>query len=323
MIKFSVCIPAFKGTYLRECIESILQQTYTHFEIVVVNDHSPEDLDAILNSIHDERIMYYVNDVGYGGYNVVNNWNKCLEYAEGDYMICMGDDDRLLPNCLSDYIDMITKYPNLNVYHVRTEIIDEHSNVIDIQEPRPERESVYSMIYNIWKGRNQFIGDFLFKVDRLRQLGGFYYLPYAWSSDKISAYLMAGDKGIANTYLPGFQYRRSAITITNSTNSQRGRYQALLGELKWYDAFFETKHFARTPLDEKYYLLCCKGYKTYMASCLDQMLRWDLQDHPFHIYYWLSKRKEYHFTPSYCMKLVKFTLRMIISKIYHIFIPIK
>lgn len=324
MIKYSICIPAFKAKYLKECIESILNQTYTNFEIVVVDDHSPYNLKEIIDNLHNEKIRYYYNEVGCGGYNVVYNWNKCLEYAKGDYVICMGDDDKLLPNCLEDYTALIAKYPDIDVFHARTEIIDENSHIIDMQEPRPEWESIYSMMYNLWKGRDQFIGDFLFKTARLRELGGFYYLPYAWSSDKITAYMMSGEKGIANTYLPSFQYRRSSITITNSMNSQRERYISLLGELKWYDSFFTQKTiYAQSPLDEKYYQLCCKRYKPYMASCLNTMLQWDLQDHPLHITYWLSKRKEYRFTTSYCLQKTIFAIRMIISKVYHTLVPIK
>ena len=83
-MRFSVTIPAYKGKYLRECIDSVLAQTFTDFELVIVNDASPEDLGAIVNSYHDERVRYYVNETNCGAVDVVDNWNKCLEYATGD-----------------------------------------------------------------------------------------------------------------------------------------------------------------------------------------------------------------------------------------------
>ena len=101
-IKFSITIPAFKARFLKECIESILVQTYDNYELIIVNDASPEDLDSIVSSFEDSRIRYYKNEIGFGGYNVVLNWNKCLDYCTGDYMICMGDDDKLLPCCLEE-----------------------------------------------------------------------------------------------------------------------------------------------------------------------------------------------------------------------------
>lgn len=168
-MKFSILIPAYKQQYLQECIESILAQTYRDFEIVVVNDASPEDLNSIVNSFTDSRIRYYINDKNCGAVNVVDNWNICLKYALGEYIICMGDDDKLLPRCLEEYNKLIECYPGLGVYHAWTEIIDENSNVIRMQEARPEREGVYSMIWGRWNGRTQYIGDFLFERKLLKK----------------------------------------------------------------------------------------------------------------------------------------------------------
>ena len=87
--KFSVVVPAYKANFLKECIDSVLAQTYVDFEIIIVNDASPEDLDSIVSLYKDTRIRYYKNKTNCGAINVVDNWNKCLEYATGDYIICM------------------------------------------------------------------------------------------------------------------------------------------------------------------------------------------------------------------------------------------
>ena len=63
---FSVLIPAFKAKYLRECIDSILNQSYSRLEVIIVNDASPEDLDSIVQGYNDERIKYYVNENNFG-----------------------------------------------------------------------------------------------------------------------------------------------------------------------------------------------------------------------------------------------------------------
>lgn len=84
-IKFSVTVPAYKAQFLGECIDSILAQTYKNFEVIIVNDASPQDLDSIVKRYDDPRIHYYKNKVGFGAEHVVGNWNKYLEYATGDY----------------------------------------------------------------------------------------------------------------------------------------------------------------------------------------------------------------------------------------------
>ena len=251
-VKFSVTVPAYKAQFLKECIDSILVQTYKNFELIIVNDASPQDLDSIVNSYHDSRIRYYKNKVGFGAENVVGNWNKCLEYAAGDYVICMGDDDRLLPDCLSEYVKLMELKPNLDLYHGMTEIIDEKSKVSAIQEPRPFWESVYSMIWWRWQGRRQYMGDWLFKVSTLKKNGGFVVQPFAWTSDDLSAMVAAQDKGVANTYMPVFQYRINRKTISNSIDNVDEKIKAHHSEFrKYYDFFQSIKPI--TELDETYY----------------------------------------------------------------------
>lgn len=216
-MKFSITIPAYKQKYLYEAIESCLAQTYKDFELIIVDDASPEDLKSVVDRCQDSRIRYYRNEKNCGAMNVVDNWNICLGYAKGDYVICMGDDDRLLPNCLEEYSKLIEKYPDLDIYHGMTEIIDENGNVTNMQEARPEREGMYSMISGrLRNSRLQYIGDWLFKRTVLEQLNGYVNMPMAWGSDDLTAYTIAKNKGVANTQRPVFLYRISSLTISNS-----------------------------------------------------------------------------------------------------------
>lgn len=216
-MKFSITIPAFKQKYLYEAIESCLAQTYKDFELIIVDDASPEDLKSVVDRFQDSRIRYYRNEKNCGALHVVDNWNICLGYAKGDYVICMGDDDCLLPSCLEEYSKLIDKYPDLDIYHGMTEIIDENGNVTNMQEARPEREGMYSMISGrLRNSRLQYIGDWLFKRTALEQLNGYVNMPMAWGSDDLTAYTIAKNKGVANTQIPVFQYRISSLTISNS-----------------------------------------------------------------------------------------------------------
>lgn len=310
---FSFLIPAFKPHYLDECINSILKQNYKDFELIIVDDNSPHNLYEIVSKFKDERIRYYKNAKGFGGYNVVGNWNKCLEYAKGEFIICMGDDDKLKPNCLSDYVELINKYPDLDIYHMRTEIIDENSKIIDMQIPFPEYESVYSMIWNTWKGRDQYIGDFLFRTEALRKTGGFYELPFAWSSDKISEFRAAIGKGIANTQRSGFQYRKNTLTITNSSNTQRERYVSLVEEKAWYEDFIE-KSIPVTEEDKIYHTLMKNNLERYMSKRMATMRNWDLTVSPSHLFYWISKRKEYNLGVSELYNALRVSTHEIIAR---------
>ena len=235
-IKFSISIPTYKDRYLRETIDSVLAQSYTNFEIIIVNDASPYDIDSIVQLYTDSRIHYFKNAQNCGARNVVDNWNICLGYATGDYLICMGDDDKLMPHCLENFANLINKYPHLDLFHARSEIIDDDSNLVCILEERPEWESVYSLIYN---PRNSHLGDYLFKTSTLRKNGGFFKLPYGWQSDDISAFIAATQHGVANTKDVGFQYRGNGMSISHDLNCIEDKIEAIKSSVKWRLSFIE------------------------------------------------------------------------------------
>ena len=93
MTKYSFVLPAYKACYFKEALESILNQTYSDFELIIVNDASPEDLDSIVSEFDDSRITYYTNETNIGGKDLVEQWNKSLTYAKGEYVILASDDD--------------------------------------------------------------------------------------------------------------------------------------------------------------------------------------------------------------------------------------
>lgn len=219
-MKFSIAIPAYKPYYLRKAIQSIIGQTFQNWELIILNDDSPYDLDTIINEFSDNRIRYYKNDKNIGAIDVVDNWNKCLELAIGEYIMVIGDDDFLNPNNLEVFNQLILKYPDLYIYHGRTILVDPNDKPVFLQDARPEYESVFSAIWEKLAGsRQQFIGDYLFKTSFLRGNGGFYKLPLAWGSDEVTVFKSISNKGIANSNIPIFNYRINPYSITSSGNA--------------------------------------------------------------------------------------------------------
>ncbi len=219
MVKYSIAIPAYKAKFLKESIESIMVQTFNDFELIIVNDASPENLDDIVYHFNDKIIQYFKNEKNFGAINVVDNWNKCLSYAKGEYFVLMGDDDLMSPTYLEEFNNLIKRCPNLDVYHCRSRIVNEKSEIITLTESRPEKESSFESIWHRISGlRTQFISDHIYRTEILKSKNGFYKLPLAWGSDDITAYIAAFPKGIAHTNKPVFNYRKSALSISSSGN---------------------------------------------------------------------------------------------------------
>ena len=65
-ITFSILIPAYKSSYLRKCLDSVLSQTYKNYEIIIVDDDSPEDLKSIVDEYPTSQIKYFRNEKNCG-----------------------------------------------------------------------------------------------------------------------------------------------------------------------------------------------------------------------------------------------------------------
>jgi len=87
----SVCIPSYNyAQYLPKAIKGILEQTYTDFELIIVDDCSSENIAEIVQSIKDSRIRFIQNRKNLG---IPHNWNRCLEEARGQYICILHADD--------------------------------------------------------------------------------------------------------------------------------------------------------------------------------------------------------------------------------------
>lgn len=298
---FSVTIPAYKTEYLKEAIESVLNQEYSDFELIIVDDCSPNNVFAIVSQFKDHRIRYYRNDYNFGALHVVDNWNKCLSYSKGDYIICMGDDDRLCSNCLLEYSKIISKYPQIGLLHGWTEIINEQSEVIGITTQRCAYESAYSLAWHRWNAyKQQYIGDFCFNIHWLRLNGGFYKLPMAWASDDISAIIGAMKNGVANTDRVVFQYRESHSTISNSDNYIY-KVQAIRKEEKWYRLFLEQSS-SLNKEDSLYMMQLRRQINMHFSNKMIHCISQDLSISRWRLFYWINNINEYRISFSIILK---------------------
>jgi len=105
----SICIPTYNGSpYIKKCIESCISQTYSKIEIIVCDDCSTDSILNVLNPYleKDSRITFYQNEKNLG---LVGNWNKCMNYASGDYIKWLFQDDWMDDNAIKEFVDIANK----------------------------------------------------------------------------------------------------------------------------------------------------------------------------------------------------------------------
>lgn len=101
----SICIPTYRGAAsIGATIESVLAQTLPQFELIIVDDRSPDVTLEVVGRYRDPRIRVVVNERNLGA---EGNWNRCLELARGRYYKLLPHDDLLAPDCLREQVDVL------------------------------------------------------------------------------------------------------------------------------------------------------------------------------------------------------------------------
>jgi len=109
----SILMPVYKTShYLREAIDSILSQTFTDFELIVLNDCSPDDAEVVLDEYQDPRIVRYLSEQNVGLANVLNIG---MQMAKGKYVARMDSDDLSTPDRLNVQVDYLERHPDIDL----------------------------------------------------------------------------------------------------------------------------------------------------------------------------------------------------------------
>ena len=118
----SIIMPSYNtAPYIRNTIQSVLEQTYQNWELIIVDDCSTDNTDEVVASFKDDRIKYFHNDRHSGA---AVSRNRALREAKGRWMAFLDSDDLWMPEKLEKQISFMesngysfsyTKYQELDV----------------------------------------------------------------------------------------------------------------------------------------------------------------------------------------------------------------
>ena len=223
----SIAIPAFKAKFLADAIKSVLSQTYPDFELIIINDASPDDIRAVVDQFKDDRIKYFQNEVNLGRTSVVKNWNKCLSLSAGELFVLFSDDDVYEPVFLEKMVYLATRYSGVNLFHCGVRIINEQGKHFRSIPVCPEFETGISFVWHrLMRYREYFVPDFMCRTKALRTIGGFADLQQAWGTDDITWSILASEGGVAYTPRVLLNWRKSETNISR-IGSIAGKLQAI------------------------------------------------------------------------------------------------
>lgn len=181
---FSIGVTSYKRyDLLRECLNSILQQEFTDFEIIVGNDYPEQEISAEFIGIEDPRIRYVNHPRNIGP---IHNANALLSIGKGRYFTWLADDDMYLPDFLKTVHSSLIKFSCPQCIFTAYLQGERYPDITDDLEGKPELYKGVEFLKQYLLKTIKTIGCYgVFDIEYLRSLGGMEHLgnghfsPYA------------------------------------------------------------------------------------------------------------------------------------------------
>jgi glycosyltransferase involved in cell wall biosynthesis len=176
--KVTVCTPVYNGSdYIAESIQSVLDQTYKNFNLIVCDNCSTDNTEEIVRNFNDPRLTYVRNKKNIG---LVANHNRCLELADGEYVNFLHHDDIMLPDNLALKVSILDEHPNVGLVHSGVLFMDKDGEQLDRTWSIAKNDYIEDgikvfekYIMNMPVGASFFIGAVLARRDCYLKIGNF------------------------------------------------------------------------------------------------------------------------------------------------------
>lgn len=121
-MKVSIILPTYnRASLLAQAIDSVLNQTFKDFELIIVDNYSADDTESVVKSYNDKRIRYFKNQ---NNGLVSINRNYGIQKSHGEYIAFLDDDDLWLPEKLEKQAELMDSNKDLGLVYSGSQVID-------------------------------------------------------------------------------------------------------------------------------------------------------------------------------------------------------
>lgn len=230
-MKFSILIPVIKTAFLDQCVQSVLSQTFSDFEIIIVDDCSPDNVQDCLQPIKDPRLKYFRTPTNLGAKDPTATWNFALQKSTGDYVVLLGDDDFLSTNYLAEMNELTVLYPEASIFRSRLVLTDAHGFPFLFGNSLPTTETWDEMLYyRVMFGsssRCQSSSEMCVKHASLLQIGGYVPMPLAMGSDDLTWLQLSLTHPVISTNKAFAYWRRHKNSLSTFSIPPHSFYAAM------------------------------------------------------------------------------------------------
>jgi glycosyltransferase involved in cell wall biosynthesis len=141
---FSIIIPTYnRADFITKTLDSVLNQSFQNFEVIVVDNCSTDNTLEIMNSISDTRVSYYINEQNY---DRSYSRNRGIDIAKGEFITFLDSDDLYKEDCLQDAFDFIQFNPKSKFFYCDYDFIDLTGGITDGHKFSPRYDTAIQNI---------------------------------------------------------------------------------------------------------------------------------------------------------------------------------
>ena len=221
-IKYSIITVSYNSeTFIEETIKSVLEQTYTNVEYIIIDGNSTDNTVEIVNK-YINKIHYFISEPDNGMYDAIN---KGIKQSSGDYILILNSDDYLSDNTTISKINEKVQHKNLNFFYCN--ILRKHN-----ESYRKIKLRKYNFLNVLCSLHCTFIPHPSFFISKIfiQQHSLTYNLKYKYASDFdyiLFALKNSSQKQYTHIKLFSTVFREHPNSITSSGKIDKERKQVL------------------------------------------------------------------------------------------------
>lgn len=228
--KISVVMSAYNGAkYLKEAIESILNQTFEDFEFIIVDDDSIDKTEEILVEYKrkDPRIKIITNRENIG---LTKSLNKAIKITKGDYIARMDADDIAMAERLETQLEFMKKNPEVGAVGCWYYLIDKTGNIFEKRRPPTK----FSKIKKALLASSPLIHPGMFiKKEVLEKIGPYdEEFKYAQDRDLLFRILQYYKLAVVPQFLLKFRHTPGSISLKKEIEQKKYCLKAIKNAFK-------------------------------------------------------------------------------------------
>lgn len=181
----AIIIPAYKSDFLREAIESVLNQTYDCYRLYIFNDDSPDErVDTICRSFAGHpRVAYFRFEENLGGQSLPAHWNRCIRATGNEEWIWLFSDDDLMDDkCLRNFRSARESDPDIRLFRFNT--VKFREDALLRRNDLPSRISWRDWLeVKLTYRAESYVVEYIFQRSLYEQIDGFADFPLGWCAD--------------------------------------------------------------------------------------------------------------------------------------------